>query len=147
MKKYKTNTKLFELQKSETDFPNVEITGSPAALEFIKGFYSDDIEVFESFYILLLNRANNTIGYAKISQGGAGTVVDIKILLNYVVGSLASSVILAHNHPSGNTAPSEADKIITKKIKEACALVDCQVLDHLILTKDSYFSFGDEGII
>lgn len=95
-----------------------------------------------------MNRSNNTIGYAKISQGGvAGTVVDVKIIAKYAIDTLASSVILAHNHPSGNTQPSRADKDITQKIKDSLKLFDISVLDHIILTEDEYFSFADEGLI
>lgn len=138
--------KKFDLKASDSEFNKVKITGSESAEQYIRQFYSDDLEIFESFFILLLNRANETIGYAKISQGGiVGTVVDKKILLKYVVESLASGVILAHNHPSGNTNPSEADLKITREIKELCNLIDSPVLDHIILTADSYYSFSDNG--
>ena len=94
----------------------------------------------------MLNQANKTIGYAKISQGGiAGTVVDVRIIAKYAVESLAVSVILAHNHPSGNLKPSEADLIITKKIKEGLKILDIKVFDHIILSADNYYSFEDEG--
>lgn len=142
------NVQLYELKKIQSDFPKEKIQSSRNSAEFIKRFYSDDIEIFESFFILLLNRNNQTIGYAKISQGGiSGTVVDIKIIAKYCVDSLASAVILAHNHPSGNTNPSEADKAITRKTIEALKLLDIAVLDHIILTADDYFSFSDEGLI
>jgi DNA repair protein RadC len=138
--------KKFDLKATDSEFNKVKITGSEIAEQYIRQFYSDDLEIFESFFILLLNRANETIGYAKISQGGiVGTVVDKKILLKYVVESLASGVILAHNHPSGNTNPSEADLKITREIKELCNLIDSPVLDHIILTADSYYSFSDNG--
>jgi DNA repair protein RadC len=140
--------KLFEIKKIQTEFPSVKINSSRDAADFIRQFYGDDIEVFESFFILLLNRANKTIGYAKISQGGiSSTVVDVKILCKYVIDSLASSVVLAHNHPSGELRPSEADKQITQRVKQALGIMDSQVIDHVILTKDSYFSFVDEGIL
>ena len=138
--------KKFDLKATDSEFTKVKITGSEIAEQYIRQFYSDDLEIFESFFILLLNRANETIGYAKISQGGiVGTVVDKKILLKYVVESLASGVILAHNHPSGNTNPSEADLKITREVKELCNLIDSPVLDHIILTADSYYSFSDNG--
>lgn len=138
--------KKFDLKATDSEFTKVKITGSEIAEQYIRQFYSDDLEIFESFFILLLNRANETIGYAKISQGGiVGTVVDKKTLLKYVVESLASGVILAHNHPSGNTNPSEADIKITREIKELCNLIDSPVLDHIILTANSYYSFSDNG--
>ena len=140
--------KLYELKKTKTTFPVVAISQSVDAANFIREFYSDDIEIFESAFILLLNRANKTIGYAKISQGGiAGTVIDVKLICKYVVDILASGVILCHNHPSGNLQPSNQDKEITIKVKQALELLDSILLDHIILTKESYTSLKDEGII
>lgn len=142
------NTKLYELKKNKTEFKNIKITNSQNSADFIRQFYSDDIGIFESFFILMLNRSNTTIGYAKISQGGtAGTVVDIKIVAKYAVDSLANSVILAHNHPSGTLSPSSQDLEITSKIKQALTLLEIQVLDHIILTEENYYSFADEGRI
>lgn len=141
-----TNIKKFTLGKSKTDFPSVKICNSTDSSNFIRQFYSDDIEIFESFFLLLLNRANKTIGYAKISQGGvAGTVVDIRIVCKYAVDALASAAIIAHNHPSGNLNPSEADVRITEKIKNALTIFDVKLLDHIILTAESFYSFADEG--
>ena len=141
-------TALYSLKKNITEFEQIKITNSKDSADFIRKFYSDDLEIFESFFLLLLNRNNNTIGYAKISQGGiTGTVVDVKIVAKYVVDSLASAVVLCHNHPSGNIKPSNADKDITDKIKKVLTLMDTTVLDHIILTADSYFSFADEGLI
>lgn len=142
------NIKLFELKKIQTDFPKQKLTSSAQSSEFIRQFYSDDIEIYESFFILMLNRANETIGYAKLSQGGiCGTIVDVKILAKYVVDSLASGIIIAHNHPSGNLQPSQADIQITNKIKDIVKLLDSVLLDHIILTKESYYSLSDEGKI
>ena len=136
------------LKKDPTNFERVKITSSQDSADYIRQFYSDDIEIFESFFILLLNRQNKTIGYAKISQGGvAGTVVDSKIVLKYIVDTLASAVILCHNHPSGNLNPSTQDLEITKKLSQAANLVDSQVMDHIILTPDSFYSFADNGLI
>jgi DNA repair protein RadC len=141
-------TNLYELKKLQTNFPNEEIQSSKNSADFIRNFYSDDIEIFESFFILLLNRANKTIGYAKISQGGiTGTVVDIKLVAKYAVDSLASGVILAHNHPSGNVQPSQADKDITSKIIKGLDILDVKVLDHVILTANEYYSFADKGLL
>lgn len=138
--------KKFDLKATDSEFTKVKITSSESAEKFIRQFYGDDLEIFESFFILLLNRANETIGYAKISQGGIfGTVVEKKILLKYVVESLASGIILAHNHPSGNTNPSQADLNITKDLQQLCKLVDSEILDHVILTADSFYSFADNG--
>jgi DNA repair protein RadC len=139
---------LFQLTKTATDFPRVKITSSTDAHNVIRQYYSGDIEVYESFFILLVDRSNTTVGYAKISQGGiAGTVVDVKIVAKYCLDSLCSGVVLAHNHPSGNLRPSVQDEQITKKVIGALELIDVNVLDHLILTADSYYSFKDEGNI
>lgn len=141
-------TKLYELKKIQSEFPQVKILTSLESVNFIRQFYGDDLEIFESFFILLLNRANKTIGYAKISQGGiTGTVVDVKLIAKYAIDSLASSVILAHNHPSGNLQPSQADKDITSKIIKGLNILDVQVLDHVILTADEYYSFADNGLL
>lgn len=100
----------------------------------------------EEFWILLLNRSNRIIGKSKISQGGvAGTVIDIKLILKTAVENLASSVILCHNHPSGNLRPSNSDIEITRKLKAAAEYLDVKLLDHIILTDHSYYSFLDEG--
>lgn len=150
MKQYKTLIKerILQVKESDSSFQKAKIKSSKDAYDYIKQFYKDDISIFESFFILLLNRQNNTIGYAKISQGGIiGTIVDVKIIAKYVVDTLASSVILAHNHPSGNKIPSNADKSITNKIKEGLKLFEVQVLDHIVLTEEDYYSFADNGML
>lgn len=100
----------------------------------------------EEFWCLYLNRANKTIATEKASQGGvSGTLIDVKIIVKKAVECLASSVILGHNHPSGNLHPSPEDKTITKKIKSACETLDISVLDHIIICDQQYYSFADEG--
>ena len=137
-----------ELKRIQEDFPKMKITSSEDAYKYIKQFYSDDILIYESFFILLLNRSNTTIGYAKISQGGlCGTVVDVRIIAKYAIESLSSSIILAHNHPSENTIPSDEDKHITTKIKNTLNIFDVKVFDHIILTENAYFSFADNYLI
>jgi DNA repair protein RadC len=139
---------LFELKKVQTDFPKEVINSSLKAADFIRNFYGDDIEVFESFFCLFVNHANATIGYAKISQGGVtGTVVDIKIIAKYIAGSLATGIILAHNHPSGRKTPSNNDLELTKRISEMCVYMDCRLLDHVILTATDHYSMAEEGIL
>jgi DNA repair protein RadC len=126
----------------------MKITSSRDAADYIRNFYQDDIYIYESVFILLLNRANQTIGYAKISQGGiSGTVVDIRIILKYAIESLASGVIMAHNHPSGQLNPSPQDIQLTKKLREAMLWMDISLLDSLIVMPDNYYSMADEGII
>ena len=102
----------------------------------------------EEFWILLLNRSNKIIDKIRISQGGtAGTVIDIKMILKNAIEKLASSVIICHNHPSGNTQPSKADIEITGRLKEAARAMDIKLLDHIIIADNLYFSFLDEGLV
>jgi len=146
--KYTSTINRVTLKKESSNFMKVKITSSKDASDVIHQFYDGDIELFESFFILLLNRANTTIGYAKISQGGvAGTVVDPKIVAKYALDGLASSIILAHNHPSGELRASEADISITNKLTKGLKFLEIEVVDHLILSKDGYLSMKDEGII
>ena len=138
------NTPQIELRKIQTDFPVKEITGSKSAANFIRQFYADDMDLFESCFILLLNRSAKTIGFAKISQGGiAGTVVDVRIIAKYCIESLCSSVILAHNHPSGSLDASVQDMQITDKLKKTLEIFDVKLFDHIILTSNGYYSFAD----
>ncbi|HUW05392.1 MAG TPA: DNA repair protein RadC [Williamwhitmania sp.] len=102
----------------------------------------------EEFWVLLLNRANKIIGRERTSMGGvSGTVVDLKLILKRGLEVLASSIILCHNHPSGNNKPSDHDKQITQKVKQACELLDISLLDHIIVAGSTYFSFADEGLL
>lgn len=129
-------------------FECVKITGSKSTADYARQFYESDIDIYESFFLILLNRGNRVTGWVKISQGGvAGTVCDTVLIAKYAIESLAKGVILVHNHPSGNTEPSNADTNITEKVKQALQLFDIQVLDHVILTSDSFYSFADDGKI
>lgn len=123
-----------------------KISGSKDVFEFFQPVLAD--LPYEEFWILLLNRSNKIIEKFKISQGGiSGTVIDVRMILKNAIEKLASSIILCHNHPSGNLQPSEADKKITTKLKDAANIMDMQVLDHLIITDSSFYSFADEGIL
>lgn len=103
---------------------------------------------FEEFWIILVSRSNTVISTNKISQGGiAGTVTDVRLILNVAIEKLASGIILSHNHPSGNLNPSEADIKITKKIKDACTLLDLSVLDHIIVSSQGYLSMADDNLM
>lgn len=102
----------------------------------------------EEFWMLFLNRANKVIVKEQLSKGGvAGTVVDPKLVFKRALEVQASGIILAHNHPSGNLNPSQQDLNITKQLKNAAQLLDMNVLDHLIIAENQYFSFADEGIL
>ncbi len=123
-----------------------KISGSKDVFEFFQPVLADI--PYEEFWILLLNRSNKIIEKFKISQGGiSGTVIDVRMILKNAIEKLASSIILCHNHPSGNLQPSEADKKITTKLKDAARIMDMQVLDHLIITDSSFYSFADEGML
>lgn len=142
-----TTTPQFTLKKIQSDFPKQKINTPLDAANFIRQFYSDDIEIWESVFLLMLNRNNVTTGFAKISQGGtAGTVIDVKIVAKYALDNLASGVILAHNHPSGNLNPSKQDIEITKRIRDGLKLLDIELCDHIILTAISYTSLQSEGL-
>jgi DNA repair protein RadC len=102
----------------------------------------------EEFWVIFLNRGNFIIDKKCMSKGGiSGTVVDIRIILKQAIESLASSIILCHNHPSGNLKPSNEDILLTKKCKEAALLMDIKLLDHLIFHENKYYSFCDEGML
>jgi DNA repair protein RadC len=102
----------------------------------------------EEFWVLVLNRANVVIGMHCVSKGGlTGTLADGRIIFRIAIENRASGVILAHNHPSGNLRPSEADKQLTNKLINASKVMDVQILDHLIIAGNQYFSFADEGLI
>jgi len=125
-----------------------KITCSRQAYEILKETWEDSINIYESFYVLMLNRGNKVLGLFKVSEGGiSGTVVDPKKIFGPALKVCASSLILAHNHPSGNLAPSEADKKLTKKLRDAGMLLDIDVLDHIILANDQFYSFADQGAL
>lgn len=113
----------------------------------VQNWDSNTLEYVEEFKILLLNRANAVLGILPVSKGGvSGTVTDVRVILQAAMLANASGLIICHNHPSGNTNPSDSDIRITQKIKEASGIMDIQLLDHLILTSDdSYHSFADNG--
>jgi DNA repair protein RadC len=103
---------------------------------------------FEEFWVIFLDRANNVIDKTKISQGGiSGTVIDIRLILKQAIEKLASSIILVHNHPSGNLTASKADMEITRKSMEAAKLLDMTVVDHVVIAGRKYTSFADEGLL
>lgn len=138
----------YKITGERREFDRVKITNSRQAYNYALNFWRGDIGVYESTFVLLVDRGNNSLGYAKISQGGiSGTVVDIRIILKYAIENLATGIFLFHNHPSGNLRPSPQDTNITKKLREAGRWMDIFVLDHIIVTEENYFSFADEGII
>lgn len=108
------------------------------------------IALKEIFVVLYLNRSNRVIGVYELSSGGiTGTVADIRLILGIALKVVATSLIISHNHPSGNLTPSKPDEILTSKIKEAAKFMDIQLVDHIIFspTVGMYYSFADEGLI
>ena len=139
----------FELGKRRNfsdRLPEIKISGSRDVFDLFHPFLGD--LPHEEFWILLLNRANRVIDKIRISQGGiSGTIIDTRIILKNAVDRLASTIILCHNHPSGNLKPSDADIRITGKMKESAQIMDINLIDHIIVADNSYFSFADEGMI
>ena len=147
----KHNTQVSEIQVSYS--PNLlvdmSIKNSKKSFELMLNEWEQDkLQMQEEAKILLLNRNNNVLGIYSLAKGGlTSCVVDVRIILSIALKTLATGIILVHNHPSGNLKPSQADLDITKKLKNSCDLLDISLLDHLIITKDNYFSFADEGLI
>lgn len=137
---YKANPE-FELNK-------FKVTCSRDSEYAFRKVWPEDMDVRECCMALFLNRRNNTRGYYLISVGGvAGTVVDAKLIFQAAIAIGASSIVIAHNHPSGNLNPSQADLKLTNRLKEGAEIMDMVILDHLILTEDSYMSFADQGLL
>ncbi|KJD33982.1 DNA repair protein [Tamlana nanhaiensis] len=132
---------------SNSGASKVKITNSKTAYDLVLSHWNLElIEYQEEVKLLLLNRDNTVLGIHKLSKGGtSGCTVDIKMILAIALKCNVHGIILIHNHPSGNLKPSEADKSLTSKIKEACKIVDINMLDHLIISKEGYYSFIDEN--
>lgn len=145
-----TNIQIREVQVSYQPLKGklFQIKNADSAFEYLSTAYDEStIGLYEEFMVLLLNRANRVLGCLKLSKGGlTGTVVDLRILYGTALKAMASSIIIAHNHPSNNLVPSQEDRDLTRKIKDAEKLLDIHLLDHLILgTDDNYISFANEG--
>ncbi len=133
-------------RKDQSPEEKPKIESSKNAFDLIQGELID--LPHEEFWVILLNRANRLIKKKRISEGGvSGTVADPKIIFKFAVEELASGIIVAHNHPSGNLKPSDSDIILTKKLKEAGKVLEIPLLDHLIIARNGYFSFTDESLI
>lgn len=137
---YKTKVKASERPK---------INSVKDCYNLLKELWNENtIEMQEEFKVMLLNRGNRVIGIYEASSGGlTGTVADPRLILAAAIKSLAVSIILSHNHPSGNLKPSRADEELTQKIKAAAAYHDIRVIDHIIITSEGYYSFADEGLL
>ncbi len=137
---YKTKVKASERLKL--------ITSKDGADLLRKTWDENKIDFVEQFKVLLLNRANKVLGIFEASSGGVtGTVVDPKIIFVAALKANACSIIISHNHPSGNLQPSGADREITQKVKSGGQFLDIKLFDHIIISSEGYFSFADEGLI
>ncbi|MCK5730819.1 MAG: DNA repair protein RadC [Draconibacterium sp.] len=134
-------------RRKEADvFNENKITGSKDAADYFQPILGDLNH--EEFWIMLLNRGNKILETFMVSQGGiSGTVIDVRLILKKAINSLASSLILCHNHPSGTMQASDADLKITKKINDAAKIMDISVIDHIIIAQNQYLSFADEGML
>ena len=124
------------------------LTCAEDTADVIRELMSKDglIHYREEVILLCLNQANKVMGYYRVSAGGVtGTVADLRIIATVALNCAANQLILAHNHPSGSLQPSSADKTLTRKAQEGLALLDIRLLDHLIITDESFFSFANEG--
>jgi len=133
-------------RRSEEVIELTKITSSKIIFEIMQPIIGE--LPHEEFWVLYLNNANKVIAKNQLSKGGmTGTVVDVRIIFKSALESGAVGILLCHNHPSGNLKPSEVDIEITKKVKTAGKSLDINVLDHLIITQNGYYSFADEGIL
>lgn len=138
----------FKNRKVEGDGRRTVRTSKDVADVLREIFDADTFEWTESFMILCLNQSNRITGFKKISSGGiTGTVADPRVILLTALNCLATSIVLCHNHPSGNLKPSRTDEELTQKIKMAASYLDIKVLDHIILSEEGYYSFADEGLL
>ena len=134
---------------STTNTPKVKITSGDIAFELLLSLWDlDTIELQEEFKVLLLNRANEVLGIYPLSKGGiTGTVVDSRLIFAVALKCNATGIILCHNHPSGTLKPSNTDITLTKSIKKCADFLDITLIDHLIITKNGFFSFLNEGYL
>ena len=139
----------FEIKaKKNEKFDNCEIKNEYDAVNYARQFYHDDINLWESFFVIMLNHSNKVIGWLKVAQGGISrTQVDIRIILKACIDTLATGVILIHNHPSGSCKPSRADKALTDQINEVLKMLDIRLEDHIILSEENWESMNQWGYI
>ncbi|GGF07584.1 RadC family protein [Flavobacterium limi] len=133
-------------RRAEDTVELTKITSSKIVFEIMQPIIGE--LPHEEFWVLFLNNSNKVILKSQLSKGGiSGTIVDVRLVFKVALENGATGLILCHNHPSGGLTPSDADKQITKKIKQAGDSLDVKVLDHLIITETKYYSFADEGIL
>lgn len=137
----------YTLAVTKNSYESVRIVTPADAADYARKFYGDDISIYESAFIILLNHAMRTIGWVKIGQGGiSSTMVDVKLVAKYAIESLASYVILVHNHPSGTLSPSKQDDILATRIKDGLKLLDISLRDNIILAPETgFYSYVDNS--
>ena len=148
MKEYKTNLCEYKLicKEIKTPYKRIKITDAKDVADYVRPFISETLMAFETFMVIGLNRANNTVGWGIVAQGCVDRVmVDMKIIMKMALDMCCSSIILCHNHPSGSTNPSREDRELTRRVANACELVDLRLLDHVIVTREDYYSFANHG--
>lgn len=154
METLKNQTKQFHVAEIHLSYrPGVMLSQLPKVSDsrdvykiFLEQWDKDKIEFIEQFKVMFLNRANKVLGILEVSSGSStGTLVDPRLIFAAALKANACSVIVSHNHPSGNLTPSERDKQITKKLKAGGEFLEVSVLDHIIVTAEGYYSFADEG--
>lgn len=148
MKTYKTNLCEYKIvcKEVETPYKRIKIKDARDVADYIRPFISETLMVHETFMVIGLNKANNTVGWGIVSQGGLSSVlVDIRILMKMALDMCCNSIILCHNHPSGTLLPSAEDRTLTRRVASACELVDLRLLDHVIVTREDYYSFANHG--
>ena len=147
----KLNTQVAELLVSYS--PHIvsaqKISNSRESYSLITNYWNlDTIEMLEEVKVILLNKANKVLGIFDLLKGGiCSSIIDVKIVLSIALKTLATGIIIVHNHPSANLTPSKADIDITQKLKYACKVIEIVLLDHLIISKEDYFSFADDGLL
>jgi DNA repair protein RadC len=134
---------------SSSNNKKAKVTNSKESYNILLNSWDSNIlELQEEFKVLLLNRANQVLGVYSMSKGGvSGTFVDAKLVFSVALKCNATNIIIAHNHPSGNLNPSETDKRLTQKLKKAGEYLDIVLLDHIIVTKNDFFSLADNGML
>ena len=140
----------YKLRYNRTQAESLCLKNSKQIFDFLYNnvYDHDEINIFESIYVVLLSAANEVKGFAKIGQGGvSSTLADIRLISKYAIESLASAIVITHNHPSGNTKPSKKDEILTKDVKKAMDIFGIVLLDHVIISDRGYFSFIDSGLL
>ncbi len=147
----KTNTQVAELLVSYSSNISSEqkISNSKDSYDIAMNLWNlSTIQIQEEVKVVLLNDALMVLGFYSLSKGGiSSSIVDIRLVLSVALKAIATGIILVHNHPTGTLKPSKADLDITKKLKSACDVMGINLLDHLIISKENYFSFADEGLL